>query len=279
VETVVVGLDDASPADAAPLRWATDYCRLGGDELVGIVAFHASQSEAPPDWYEERLADARKDAEAEMDVMASCVPHRVELLDGDPRSVIPVAAREDGAAVVVVGARGTGGFLGLGLGSVAHSLAHHLLMPLVIVPRMGGPLGASPVVVGLDGSRGDVATLAWAVRLAAAVGSSVVAVYASDPMAASYPHRPGATIADQKEELVRAQVAGAATEGVDVTFTVEIDHPVTALTRVADQRDASVIVVGRRGAGHLRGALLGRVPAQLPFHTERPVAIIPRRTD
>jgi nucleotide-binding universal stress UspA family protein len=94
-------------------------------------------------------------------------------------------------------------------------------------------------------------------------------------MAMSYPHQPGATVADQKQEVVSAQVARAAIPGLEITMTVEIDHPVAALTRVADQVDGSVIVIGRRLAGHRR-VLLGRVPAELPHHARRPVAIVPQ---
>ncbi len=131
-------------------------------------------------------------------------------------------------------------------------------------------------MVGLDGSPGDVVTLDWAAALAQAAEGSVCAVYASDPMAMSYPHPPGATIADQLEMVVRGHVGEVAASGVDITMVVEVDHPVTALTRVAQRRGASVVVVGRKGVGHVRGVLLGRVPAQLPFHAGRPVAIVPR---
>ncbi len=129
----------------------------------------------------------------------------------------------------------------------------------------------------MDGSSGDLVTLDWAAKLAHAVHGRVYAVYASDPMAMSYPHPRGATIADQMEVAVRKQAATVAASGVDISTVVEVDDPVPALTRVADQHDASVIVVGRKSAGHLRGLVLGRVPAQLPFHAHRPVAIVPRR--
>ncbi len=275
METVVVGLDaPAAPAEA--LRWAADYCRLNGHELVGVVAYRPSQSEFPPEWYEEELARVRKRAEAALDAVTPPVPHRLEVRDGDPRAVIADVADEEGAAMVVVGANGSGGFRGLGLGTVAHHLSHHLVVPVVIVPALGAPLLGSTVVVGLDGAPGDVVTLGWAVRLAQAAEGRVCAVYASDPMAMSYPHPRGATIADQLEMAVRDQVAEVDASGVDIALVVEVAHPVAALTSVADRQDASVVVVGRKGAGHLRGALLGRVPAQLPFHAHRPVAIVPR---
>jgi len=42
-------------------------------------------------------------------------------------------AAAEGAAMLVVGNRGRGGFAGLRLGSVSQSIAHHSPCPLVIV--------------------------------------------------------------------------------------------------------------------------------------------------
>lgn len=277
METVLVGLD-TPPAEADPLRWAVEYCRLSGDELVGAVAYRPSQSELPPDWHDEDFAALRKQGEAVVGEVASDVPHRLVARDGDPRQVFAEVAVDESAGMVVVGPGGSAGFRELGLGSVAHHLAHHLLVPVVVVPALGAPLRGSPIVVGLDGARGDVVTLKWAIRLAEAVKGPIVVVYASDPMAMSYPHPRGATIADQLEMVVRNRVEAAAGSGTDISLVVEVAHPVSALTEVAAEKEASTIVVGRKGAGHLRGMILGRVPAQLPFHARRPVVVVPRQT-
>lgn len=95
-------------------------------------------------------------------------------------------------------------------------------------------------------------------------------------MAMSFPHPDGATPADQARDLVEAQVADHAVRGLEISTMVEIDDPLQALTRVADEEDAAAVVVGRKGAGHLRGLLLGRVPSALPFDAHRAVAIVPR---
>ncbi len=275
METILVGLDEP-PTGGAPLQWAADYCRLIGGEILGVVAYQPSQSEVPPDWYEEEVAGLRKQAGGLLDDITPPVPHRIEIRDGDPSTVISAVAREQGVAMVVVGARRGGGFLMLGLGSVAHHLEHALMTPLVIVPAVVSPLPGSPVVVGVDGSPEDLDLLHWAVRLAEAADSRVLAVYASDPMAMTYPHPHGATIADQKEAIVRDQVAAVTRQtGAPIQTLVDVDYPVMALTRAANEHDASLVVVGRKRAGHLRGMLIGRVPAQLPFHAHRPVAIVP----
>lgn len=268
MQTVLVGLDPP-PAGTEPVRWAADYCRLTGDDVVGVVAHHPPPSEPPPDWYEEELATLRKQAAAALDAITPPIPHQLEVCRGDPPTVIAELARDEEAAMVVVGAPGSDGFRDLGLGT------HHLPVPLVIVPALGGPLRGSPVVVGLDGSPGDLATLVWAVRLAAAVKGSVCAVHASDAVAMSHARPRRTPMVDQRAVAFREQVATVAAFGVDIATVVEGTDPVTALTLVADELDASLLVVGPGGASHHSGVLLGRVPAELPFEAQRPVAIVP----
>jgi nucleotide-binding universal stress UspA family protein len=53
--------------------------------------------------------------------------------------------------------------------------------------------------------------------------------------------------------------------------------PAHALVELADERDARVIVVGTRGEGPLRGALLGSTPHKLLQLSDRPVLVVPAR--
>lgn len=264
METVLVGLDPP-PTGVEPLRWAADYCRVTGDELVAVVAHHPPPAEPPPAWYEEELAVLRKQSAAALDALAPPVPHRLEVARGEPSTLIAQLAHEEHAAMAVVGAPGSDGFRGLGLGT------HHLPVPLVIVPGLGGPLPGGSVAVGLDGSPADAATLERAVRLAEALRGSVWAVVATEPAVTSA--RDG-----DVETRARRHVAAIAGRGVDITVRVEDADPVTALTRVADEVDASVVVVGEGGIRHHGGVLVGHVPAELAFTARRPVAVIPQRS-
>ena len=54
------------------------------------------------------------------------------VVHGAPAPVLLKAA--EGAAALVVGTRGHGGFMGLLLGSVSHQVSHHAPCPVVIVP-------------------------------------------------------------------------------------------------------------------------------------------------
>jgi nucleotide-binding universal stress UspA family protein len=274
MDNVVVGLaEPPNPTD--PLRWAADYCEVTGSELTGAVAFRPHEAEVSPAWYDEELAVARKVADKAMDELAARVPHRLELRDGDAGHVILDIARDEGATSVVVGASDDGGPRSLGLGSVAHHVARHLPVPLIVVPEVRRALAGSAIVVGLDGLPADATTLRWALELAGAAGARVRIVYATDPMAMSYPHPYGATVADERESVIRTRVERAPTGGLDVEMEVEVDHPVSALVNVAQRTGASLLVVGRHAGGVARGLLLGRVASELPFRAHRPVAIVP----
>lgn len=60
-------------------------------------------------------------------------PVTVRAVNGVPAEALLGAAAD--AEVVVVGARGTGGFARLRMGSVSDQVAHHALCPVVIVPH------------------------------------------------------------------------------------------------------------------------------------------------
>ena len=269
---VVVGSDTSG----VPLSWALEWCGRTGDELVVASAMVSNQAEMPPNWHDELVATARAHLEARIGALegSSSRPYRSVILDGDPSDVITSVADDEEASLVVVGARGSGGFHGLGLGGVAHHLSHHLHRPLVVVPQAGGPLGGGTIVVGIDGSDGSKVAGEWAVDAARRLGGSVHAVYAYDPVADSYGHGNIANRMEQGEEEVRTQVAQMQSHGVEVELSVIGAHPVQALTDVGDQVNAGLIVSGTRGWGGFHGTVLGRIPAQLPHHSRRPVALI-----
>lgn len=272
---VLVGLD-SSRLDSPALVWAVEWCLHTGDELLVVSAYVTEQSEMPPDWYDELVAQAHQAVEARIGKLEVRDPpkHRSRIVDGDATQAIMTTADEEVPSLVVVGARGSGGFRDLGLGGVAHHLAHHVRRPLVIVPELGGRLAGGTIVVGVDGSDGSASALAWAVEAARRLDGSVHAVFAYDPMADSYPHGDVANWQYRGEADVRTQVDQLDTGGVPVTTTLVGNHPVAALTEVAADLDACLIVAGTRGSGGFHGLVLGRVPAQLPHHARRPVAII-----
>lgn len=269
---VVVGSDTSGK----PLSWALEWCSRTGDDLVVTSAMNPDQAEMPPEWHDELITTAKADLETRIGALDGTPPrpHRSVILDGDPSDVITKVADDEDASLVVIGARGSGGFHGLGLGGVAHHLSHHLHRPLIIVPQPGGALRDGAIVVGIDGSDESTTAAEWAVDAARRVGGSVHAVYAYDPAADSYSHGNVVNRKERGEEDARAQAEKLEDQGVKVEMSVIGAHPVTALIDVGNQVNASLIVSGIRGQGGFHGMVLGGVPAQLPHHAGRPVALI-----
>ena len=137
---VVVGVD-GSPSSMAALHTAFDTPRPARAELVVVHAWEAKGPEDPTlqtdsSWpaYESDLEQA-----VSREIATSSAEHpavKVRARGGAQRPVAALIQAADTADLVVVGARGTGGFPGLHLGSVSSRLLGRTACPLVVVhPR------------------------------------------------------------------------------------------------------------------------------------------------
>jgi len=129
---VVVGIDGSDGARRA-LQWAAEEARLRGASLrvVHVWSYLDQAGEAFDPTYGE------EDARQLLDEAVSGI--EADGLDVERKTVCDLAARGllDSAAdadLLVVGARGMGGFRGLLLGSVSQQVAQHAPCPVVIVP-------------------------------------------------------------------------------------------------------------------------------------------------
>lgn len=136
---IVVGVDASDHADRA-LRWAIAEARLRGAELEVVHAYSALDIAALPavvSYVEDE--DLVKHAQAVVDERLAAVgvpkdvPIQRTVRSGNPASVLLASAK--GADLLVVGARGLGGFRGLLLGSVSQQVATHAECPVVIVGK------------------------------------------------------------------------------------------------------------------------------------------------
>jgi nucleotide-binding universal stress UspA family protein len=128
---VVVGVD-GSPDSADALVWAAHEARLRGARLEVVYAlfFRSELLEQYPDLLEK-----------ERSIPGAAVARAQELepaLETTSRTADPPPAKalveaSVGADLLVVGARGLGGFKRLELGSVSQQCAHHAFCPVVIV--------------------------------------------------------------------------------------------------------------------------------------------------
>lgn len=142
------------------------------------------------------------------------------------------------------------------------------------------------IVVGVDGSKGSLAALRWAVEEAQLRGAELHAIQAwTYPYFVSPPHVPMAMM-PAREELEKGERAvldeslqAAVPAESKVTVRAEVIEGPAAAALVEAGKDADLLVVGRRGHGGFVGLLLGSVSQQVVHHATCPVVIVPPPED
>jgi len=139
---VVVGVDGSDGSWAA-LRWAAAEA-VNRKATLTVVHAWTLPAAAALDGIVLGDRDEQEFAEAARGMLDEMTDGVVEQLDGRPVAVEKFAVQDAAgpalvhsahdADVLVVGARGQGGFAGLLVGSVSRYCAHHTRAPIVVVP-------------------------------------------------------------------------------------------------------------------------------------------------
>lgn len=270
---ILVGVD-GSPSAATAVRWAAAQAAR---ERRPLHLLHASL------WPLLRHPPARSGpamrARAEAIVSDAVAESRAAepgldvhglLADGDPGTVL--VHRSEGAALIVVGSRGLGGFAGLLLGSVGVHLAGHARCPVAVV--RGDADATGPVVVGVDGSTGSAAALRWAVAEAERRGTTAVAVHAwSLPSDVEY-------AGSGDVDALRTAAAHTLEAAVrDTPAQPRLVEGGVAAALLDTATGASLLVLGARGRGGFPGLALGGATHALLHHAPCPVVVVRGSTE
>jgi nucleotide-binding universal stress UspA family protein len=134
---IVVGIDSSTGSQRA-LRWAVEEAELRGAELDLVHAFPTPELVAIPAVVTLPSDDDLKKAAEEV------LEETLEAAGGAGELTVTRTVRAGGAAgvlcraaegadLMVVGARGLGGFRGLLMGSVTHQVVAHSPCPVVVI--------------------------------------------------------------------------------------------------------------------------------------------------
>jgi nucleotide-binding universal stress UspA family protein len=300
-DVVLVGID-GSPASLRSADWAAAYAQTHGFSLHLVCSYAVpSFTTAALDGGYAALDDTAiaDGARAVLDeAVARLAPTGLRVTSavatGDAAAVLVDLSR--GAAAVVVGSRGRGGFAERLLGTVSSALPAHAHCPTIVVPlprgedeaegegaRSAQPPKVRRIVVGVDGSPAAELALQHAIREAEAWDAELTAV-------AAVPVGSGTGIlawlpAAVDHEAVLRDVA----EGLDVVVDRALEHHprVTVRRHVLDGTGAALltefstavdlVVVGSRGRGGFAGLLLGSTSQAVLHHASCPVMVVTRR--
>ncbi|MEU9020361.1 universal stress protein [Actinomadura sp. NPDC048394] len=276
-EFIIVGADGSAPSNRA-IGWAADEAARTGRNLrivhvVGTAA-HGLPNQAGNgvralvESWNPILRTGRDLAlrrRPELKVEADLIR------DGSASAVLKRCAA--GAAEVVIGHRGRGGFAELLLGSTALHLAGRLPVPLTIVRGQDvEPVGE--VIVGLDLLEDPAPQLDHAFAAAKARGARLRALHAWRP--APLAVEAGVDLQTAANTL-RSHLAAALAPWQDrypevkVIEDVDVGHPVAALVMASAHAD--LVVVGSRG----RIMPIGSVSHGVIHHADCSVAIVRAR--
>jgi len=249
-----------------------------------IAVAHVAQPLGEPDFagspevedpeQEELLAEARSL------VARSGTPAVTLRRRGDVARELIDAGVDLDAELIVVGSRGRGPFASALLGSVSAAVAGGAHSPVLVV-EPSAVLGDGPIVAAVDGSGFslDAARIALALDRRLGRGFRVVHAYTLRPIpgVSAVPEARAelAQVDEQKAETLLADVAEQLGIPAEETQAVRDGSEPAALVACARDVDASLVVVGSRGLGAVRAALLGSFSTGVLADAPCPVVVVP----
>ncbi|AUY47739.1 universal stress protein [Streptomyces sp. CB01881] len=266
---VTVGVD-ASAASLAAVDWAAAEALLRDRPLRVLHALPLMPC-LLPSWAVEPLPSGSDLIHEARHVLAKRHPqvrvHAEEVHDVATAAL--VAAAED-AELLVLGARGDGGFPELRVGSTALHVAAWAGCPTVVLPaEQPGPGPREHVVVGVDARRPAEAALAFAFDAARRYGLPLRAVHAFGARSA------GGTAGYRDEEaaLLARVLEPWATARPDVEVLQDAEPAGAGMLLVDASVKVRLLVLGRRPLSSV--GRLGPVAHAVLHHAECPVTVVP----
>lgn len=293
------GSEDANLA----LREAVDIAEKIGSELHVV---HVGTPVCLPRYYEgldmkEYIEEEEKELERRAQRLLADQVEKIKaaggsvvqahLRTGKPDEEIVALADELGAELIVMGSRGLGRVRRALMGSVSDSVVRHAYCPVMVVRREehGEALSSSKrILLATDGSKDAELAARTSGGLAQKTGSELHAVYVRPRI---IPHRPGYYVgpevmedAERKERegleqeaqrLLEAQVGEVREAGGNVARAhLRVGRPDEEIVDLAEELGVGLILMGSRGQGRIRRALLGSVSDSVVRHAHCPVMVV-----
>ena len=195
---------------------------------------------------------------------------------GQPEAQIVRLAEEIGAGLVVVGSRGLGPLRRALMGSVSMGVVHHAHGSVLVV-RGDGHLPGK-ILLALDGSEESKAASKVAAEITKTTGSGL-GVMVCLPVVSPYPYPLAKDTWEQARDEARSLVEEQARRlgeetGTKVEARLAFGKPDEEIVRAGEELGANLIVMGSRGLGPLRRALLGSVSDSVVRHAHCPVLVV-----
>jgi nucleotide-binding universal stress UspA family protein len=197
---------------------------------------------------------------------------------GRPDAQIVAQAEEIRAGLIVVGSRGFGAIRRALIGDASHSVVRHAHCPVTVV-RGEAAVFPTKILLATDNSREAKLAANTAIDLANRTNSDLHVVHVAH-LAAVFATKPeiearadqavsaARELLDEHTEQIRA--AGGSVAEVHL----EVSRPDEGIVHLAEDLGTGLIVMGSRGSGGIRRALLGSVSDSVVRHAPCPVIVM-----
>jgi nucleotide-binding universal stress UspA family protein len=139
------------------------------------------------------------------------------------------------------------------------------------------------IVVGVDGSETSTRAAEIATEIARSREAKLVLVTVVRPPegwwgiggAPPTPEALSAALVEGQQQVLKENEEILPLDGLDYETVEELGDPTSRLIAVAEEREAGLIVIGKRGAGLAERVMLGSVADRLCHHSPVPVMVVP----
>jgi nucleotide-binding universal stress UspA family protein len=288
--TIIVGVDD-SPRSEDAIALARALADAAGAEVLAVCAFpyddnpeaHFNLAMRP---LLQELADATLEKLCEP-LTEDARVRRLAVADLSPARALERVAREEDAALIVVGSSHAGRHAHLHPGSTAERLLQGAPCPVALAPlgyRLRPHLELQRISVGYDASPDAARALSAGLLVARAAGAPlrVIRVFTLDwPVPPSMLAVPGyVRLMPAAEEAAREDLERTvAALPKDVWAEPAFVHGDPAHQLAVESEVADLLVIGSRGYGPLKAVLLGGVSGAVARTAACPLLILPHGAD
>ena len=195
-------------------------------------------------------------------------------------------AQEIGAGLVAMGSRGRGRIRRLAMGSVSDSVVRHAHCPVMVV-RWKPVVFPAKILLANDGSKEAALAAQIAADLARSTDSElhVVSVAAEYPYVSETYYAVGRAeeaerTRQETQKVLEEQMQKVGEAGANIaTSHLKVGAVDEEIVVLAEEEGTDLIVVGSRGLGGVRRALMGSVSDSVVRHAHCPVLVVrPQKT-
>lgn len=250
---------DLSPLSEPALLWASGIARRYGSELyVTHIISPAETALVPPEYWgssQEMIEEAATRQMAGLDANLQGVPHKMLLEHGGVWESISAAIEKYGIDLLVMATHGRGGLGRLMMGSVAEEAFRQARCPVLTVgPHVTAQATGKPelgeILFATHFGPESLAALPYAISLAQEFQTGITLLNVLDEEDFDLPADPQVVLQNRMERLGR--IIPAHTElPREPQYRVEFGKAAEQILRVAQERNAGLIVLGAKATRHM----------------------------